>query len=287
MPDVIDEMFESGAGPTRLRIVGHGGARRPLVLVHGGPGLTWDYLEEFDALAAAGIPVIHYDQLGSGGSSATPAAEVTLGRLLEQLDGVVDKAVGDRPYDLLMHSSGSVVGFEHALARPTGLTRLVVANGFAASSHAVASIARHCRDLPAAQRAAIAASDFDSPDYASAVGTFYGRHVFRTPPSNGLQRALGSFAENPGVSQRLWGPDIFHLAGLYADWNVVERLSELDLPTLVYRGEHDETGVECMEPMLAGLPRVEGAVIAEASHVPHMEQREITLSLVRDFLCRD
>ena len=285
MPGVQDEIVDTPAGPTRLRVAGGGGTRLPLVVIHGGPGLTWDYLEEFDALSAQGFPVIQYDQLGSGGSSATPAAQVTLARLLDQLDAVLARTVTG-PYAVLTHSSGSVIGLEHALRRPAGLARLVLANGFAASRHIAASIARLGRALPSDQAAAIAASDFGNPAYAAGVATFYGRHVFRTAPSPGLQRSLSAITESPAVNQRLWGRDIFHLSGLYADWDVVQRLAEIAVPTLAYCGEHDEAGFECMDPITASLPGVEAVVMPGTSHVPHMEQPEATLRLVGDFLAR-
>jgi len=285
MPDVLDEVIETPVGPTRLRVVGADGPRTPVVTVHGGPGMTWDYLEEFDALAEQGFPVIHYDQLGSGGSSATPAEAVTLARLLDQLDAVLARTVSG-PYAVLTHSSGSAIGLEHALRHPPGLERLILASGFAASRHIAASLARLVRSLPPEQQAAIAASDFDDPAYAAGIMTFYRRHVFRVAPSPGLQRSLAAVVENPGVNRRLWGQDIFHLTGLYADWNVVDRLSEIAVPVLAYRGEHDEAGAECMDPMMAGLPRVEGVVVAGASHVPHIEQPDFTLRLVGDFLAR-
>lgn len=284
MPGLRDELVETAAGPTRLRIAGTGGGRMPLVLVHGGPGLTWDYLEDFDALATEGFPVVYYDQLGSGGSAATPAEAVTLDRLLAQLDAVIAVAAGTGPYALLAHSAGSVIGFEHALRRPTGLRRLIIANGYAASAHVAASIARHVRTLPAEQAAAIASSSVGDPAYAAGMSTFYERHVFRVPPSAGLLRTLAAQAENPGVGRRLWGPDIFHPTGLYAGWDVSDRLAEIELPVLAYRGEHDETGAECMDPIMAGLPRVEGFVVPDASHVPHMERPDIVLERVAAFL---
>jgi L-proline amide hydrolase len=41
--------------------------KAPLVVLHGGPGCTHDYLDSF--MDIAGRPVIHYDQLGNGRST--------------------------------------------------------------------------------------------------------------------------------------------------------------------------------------------------------------------------
>ena len=46
-----------------------GGEAAPLVIVHGGPGATHDYLEPLEALAD-GRPAVFYHQLGAGTSHA-------------------------------------------------------------------------------------------------------------------------------------------------------------------------------------------------------------------------
>jgi pimeloyl-ACP methyl ester carboxylesterase len=42
--------------------------RLPLLVLHGGPGMSWDDLEPLDALAGGGRRVVYYDQLGGGDS---------------------------------------------------------------------------------------------------------------------------------------------------------------------------------------------------------------------------
>ena len=47
--------------------------RLPLVVAHGGPGCTHDYVDAFKDIAALdGRAVIHYDQLGNGNSTRLP-----------------------------------------------------------------------------------------------------------------------------------------------------------------------------------------------------------------------
>jgi proline-specific peptidase len=43
-------------------------AKVPLLVLHGGPGESHDYLEPLEALAGSGRPIIFYDQLGGGNS---------------------------------------------------------------------------------------------------------------------------------------------------------------------------------------------------------------------------
>ncbi|WP_154954658.1 alpha/beta fold hydrolase, partial [Klebsiella grimontii] len=44
----------------------------PLVIAHGGPGCTHDYVDAFRDIALSGRAVIHYDQLGNGRSTHLP-----------------------------------------------------------------------------------------------------------------------------------------------------------------------------------------------------------------------
>src|SRR5262245_28446651 len=48
------------------------GAPAPLVVLHGGPGATHDYLLSIADLAHGGRAVVHYDQLGNGRSTHFP-----------------------------------------------------------------------------------------------------------------------------------------------------------------------------------------------------------------------
>ena len=58
---------------TYYRIVGEQtGNKKPLILMHGGPGSTHNYFEVLDELAGDGRQLIMYDQLGCG-KSAVPS----------------------------------------------------------------------------------------------------------------------------------------------------------------------------------------------------------------------
>ena len=94
----------------------------PLVVAHGGPGVTHDYLENFKELAAHGRPVIHYDQIGNGGSTHLPNKGADF--------WTVDFFLGELSA-LLGQSWGGMLGAEHAVRRPAGLKALVLANSLA------------------------------------------------------------------------------------------------------------------------------------------------------------
>ncbi|HTB08663.1 MAG TPA: alpha/beta fold hydrolase, partial [Acidimicrobiales bacterium] len=100
----------------------------PLVVVHGGPGCSHDYLDSLVALARRGRAVIHYDQLGGGRSTLLPSRGAdfwTVDLFLDELNNLLE-ALGVRSsYDLLGQSWGGMLGAEHAIRQPEGLRKLV------------------------------------------------------------------------------------------------------------------------------------------------------------------
>lgn len=280
-----------GAGVTHYRIVGRlEEGKTPLVVVHGGPGMTWDYLEELDALASAERAVVYYDQVGNGGSrplGANPIEEICLGLFLDQLDHLLDNLRIAENYSLFAHSSGVAIALEHAIRRPKGLKALVLANGFAATRLMRESIQRLRTALPVSIRETLelheASGTTESPEYAAATGEFMLRHVCRAPFPPGLTRTLVALAENPQVFAKLWGPSVFDGSGAYADWNAVGRLGSILAPTLAYRGEFDEAGENCIAPF-ADISGIKWSVFEGASHLPHIEVRTNCLSLISSFL---
>ncbi len=86
----------------------------PLIVAHGGPGCTHDYVDSFKHIAALdGRAVIHYDQLGNGKSTRLPdkgADFWTVSLFLDELDALIAHlGIGDR-YAYLGQSWGGMLG---------------------------------------------------------------------------------------------------------------------------------------------------------------------------------
>src|SRR5580692_3492940 len=84
--------------------------RKPLVVLHGGPGCTHDYLLSLADLATDGRQVIFYDQIGNGRSTHLPERGAdfwTVDLFVAELDNLLD-ALGlkDSGYHLLGQSWG-------------------------------------------------------------------------------------------------------------------------------------------------------------------------------------
>ena len=132
---------------------------RPLVVIHGGPGLTSRYLSTLAGLhATRSIPVIFYDQQGCGRSyfpslSDKPQSFWSLELFLAELDnvlrylGIRDSA--EKGFDLFGHGFGGVIAAEYASSvGPRGLKKLVLSSTPASSELWVQSRIRALDELP-------------------------------------------------------------------------------------------------------------------------------------------
>ena len=115
---------------TWYKVVGELNARSralPLLVLHGGPGVPHDYLQDLARLADEGRPVVFYDQIGCGRSDhPDDAALWTMATYVDEVAAVRDALGLDRVH-LFGHSWGGWLALEYALGRPSGLASLVLA----------------------------------------------------------------------------------------------------------------------------------------------------------------
>ena len=125
-------------------------APAPLVVLHGGPGATHDYLLSLADLADDRA-VVHYDQLGNGRSTHYPdrgADFWTVDLFVRELHNLVDSlGIADR-HHVLGQSWGGFLAQEYALTQPPGLRALVLADTAASFPDFVAEANRLRALLP-------------------------------------------------------------------------------------------------------------------------------------------
>ncbi len=109
----------------------HGDGPIKVLLLHGGPAFTHEYLECFDPFfEKAGIEFYHYDQLGSHLSDQPEDLSLyTLERFIDEVEQV-RRALGlDRDHFFLLgHSWGGLLAMEYALKHGEHLKGLVISN---------------------------------------------------------------------------------------------------------------------------------------------------------------
>ena len=282
------------AGETWFRVVGDlapSSGKLPVLLLHGGPGATHDYLEPMADLARDGRAVVLYDQLGNGNSTYLPDAPAdfwTPELFKEELVLLAEHLGIAERYAVVGQSWGGMLAMEHALDLPAGLVAMVVADSPSSMEVWVREANRLRADLPPEVQAGLLrheeAGTTDDPEYAELSQVFYDRHVCRVPMPDCVQRSFALMASQSTVYHTMNGPSEFHCIGSLRTWDITPRLHEITTPTLLVSGRHDEA-----TPLIVGTihDRIAGSrwrIFEESSHMPHVEEPDAFLATVEGFL---
>ncbi|HZU14444.1 MAG TPA: proline iminopeptidase-family hydrolase [Chloroflexota bacterium] len=279
---------------TWYKIVGEGEepGKYPLLALHGGPGATHDYMLPIAQLAGTGRRVIFYDQIGGGRSAIGESRPEmwTVDLFLEEVQAVRD-ALGLERVHVIGSSWGGMLGMEYALTHPAGLLSLIVSDSPASMHQWVAEANRLREELPPeAQQTLLAheeAGTTDSAEYQEAMQEFYARHVCRVQPMpDNVARSFAFIEEHPEVYNTMNGPSEFHVIGTIKEWDITNRLGEIDVPTLVLSGRYDEATPLIAETVTRGIPGAEWVLFEESSHMPFVEETERYNQVVAAFLDR-
>ena len=258
----------------------------PLLVLHGGPGATHDYLLPLAALAVE-RPVLFYDQLGSGNSDRPPHAWLwTIQRFVEEL-AALRSALRLREVHLLGQSWGAALAVEYlARLKPAGVRSLVLAAPYLSTQRWQLDAKRHVEDLPGKFRDAIVQAEREhefGEAYDEAINEYYKRHLCRRTP---WPTALLTTFEKMGkeVYNRMWGPSEATVTGVLRDNDSSVHLPALHLPILFTAGEHDEASPETVRYYQTLAPRSQIKIFEEASHCHHLEQPDEFIRTVAHFL---
>ncbi len=176
---------------------------------------------------------------------------------------------------------------EYALTRPAGLASLVLSSS-PASIPLWAEETNRLKDaLPDDVRQVLDTAEVGSPEYEEASMEFYKRHVCRVDPfPDYVQRTFAGLAEHPDVYMTMQGPNEFVITGTLADWDITARLGEIDVPTLITAGAHDEFTPRQAQALRAAIPGSELVTFENSSHMQFVEEPERYLDVVSAFLDR-
>jgi L-proline amide hydrolase len=263
----------------------------PVVICHGGPGAAHDYTEPIAELSRFGRACVLYDQVGCGKSTHLPAAPTEFWSPQLFKDELVQLTqhlgIADR-YAVVGQSWGGMLAMEHALDHPPGLRAIVVADSPASMPLWVEEANRLREDLPPEVQGTLTRHETEGttadPAYEKAVRVFYDRHLCRVPWPDCVERSFAQMADDPTVYHTMNGPSEFHCIGSLKNWDITERLPEINTPTLLVSGRYDEATPRIVEQIHSRIPGAEWELFEESSHMPHVEEPEAFLTRVESFL---
>jgi proline iminopeptidase len=267
-----------------------------VLLLHGGPGSTHEYLEACDSyLPAAGIEYYSYDQLGSGFSDQP--AEPSLWELdrfvdeVEQVRGAL--GLNRENFVLYGHSWGGILAIEYALRHQQHLRGLVISNMMSSvpayNSYAEQVLMPEMDQVALAEIKSLeAAGDTENPRYMQLLyAQHYLHHVLRMPPEEWPDPVQRGFAHiNPAIYVSMQGPSELGISpgAKLARWDRTDQLSSIAVPTLVIGARHDTMDPAHMEMMAGRLPAGRYLYCPNGSHLAMYDDQQAYFAGLVGFL---
>jgi proline iminopeptidase len=259
----------------------------PILMVHGGPGGTHDYMMPLAALGKD-RPVVFWDQLDCGESDHPhKSGNWTIERYVSEIDSVRD-ALGLTELHLLGSSYGGLFAAEYAARRPKGLKSCILAGPSISFPQEIEDQTYLVKLLPEDAANAILKNEAadtirQNETYDRAMQVFLHRHMCRANPwPADLQATFKVY--NSDVANAMTGSYRTRVAGSVGTYDGSSKLGEINVPTLLTYGEFDLLlgGTMCgYQHMIAGshLYRTK-----DGSHLPWLEFAEDYNNAVAAFL---
>ena len=271
-----------------------GGGGIPILLIHGGPGLTSSYLEPFAALSDV-RPVFTWDQLECGRSDRPNDRSLwTIERFVEELD-LVRSALTPGPVHVLGHSWGTTLAMEWLVTRrPADVASVILASPCINTPRWIEDTRALVAELSPEARAAVAEAertgDFHTAAYQRvAWGEWVHAHIARQLSPEAIESLIGSLADmnaNLEILEYMWGPSDFTVTGTLKDFDRTDDLATLTMPVLFHCGEFDEARPDTVRQQAALTPNAEVAIIPGAGHLTMIDAPEQANRAIREFLTR-
>jgi proline iminopeptidase len=269
-----------------VKVMGQG---YPLVLMHGGPSLDYTTMLPLEPLADQ-YTLIFYDHRCNGHSEGAEVTTMTMENLTADADAL-RQALGYDQWAVLGHSFGGNVALEYALRYPQSLSHLILMNTggdqWWANHNAPELLARrgyNAETVEAARRfynGQVTVEEYQPILMKFIEAYSYHSSIWYHPILLTLALKVGL---GPPMKMR---PEalIFGYGQMLQGWTVMDRLGEIQVPTLVTAGRYDFLFPPEHQAILADrLPNARLVLIERAGHNPHMEQQAEVIEIIKSFI---
>ncbi len=266
-----------------VKVMGQG---YPLVLMHGGPGLDHTSLLPLQPLADQ-FTLVFYDHRCNGRSEGAEVSSMTFENLTADADAL-RQTLGFDQWAVLGHSFGGYVALEYALRYPQSLSHLILMDTCGDARwpqhNAPELLAKRGYSAAAVQAARRFFSGQLAPREFFPLSMKYARAYYY---NGSLWAMVRGTVKGYDLKAR---PEasVFASAHLLPGWTVMDRLSEINVPTLVMAGRDDFLfPPEHQVALRAGIPNARLELIERAGHEAPSERPAEVVRAIRDFMATE
>lgn len=263
------------------------GEGAPVIVIHGGPGLSQDYLLPGMTRLSETNQVVFYDQRCSGRTEDDGDPEKrTLSVFADDLEAV-RRAFGFEKVSVVGHSWGGLVAMKYAIDYPGSVDRLVLLNSMMASSEDFAVFGQNwnrCLSPFIEELERIKKTESYLSGDPDTVETFF-KTLFR--PYFALSAKADEVNFRATVEENLkWIETWNHFQKtLFSQpFDYLPDLQKLTCPALVVHGNVDVIPLSSSENLCKNIPGSKLIVMEECGHFPYVEKPDELFGILNDFL---
>jgi proline iminopeptidase len=283
-PDVREGFVTVDGADLFYRTTGRG---KPLVILHGGIGLSQDYLLPYMYRLAQSNLLIFYDQRACGRSTGEITAEtITVKRYVEDLEAIREAFHCDT-ISILGHSFGGYLAMEYAIAHPERVEKLILSDTLPASSKGIEAAVQEWNKRYAPQ--------------AQELDALHDSEAFREGDEDVVeryyQRTLGLCCFNPDAA-KLLNLRMSPLAAIHASlvdgyftksvleqpYDLCPSLKKLKIPTLIMHGDSEHLPASAAVELRQNMPQSRLVIINHCGHFPYVESPDAYFASIEEFL---
>tara|TARA_Y100000589_G_scaffold313451_1_gene334798 strand:- start:91 stop:996 length:906 start_codon:yes stop_codon:yes gene_type:complete len=271
---------------------------KKVLLLHGGPGATHEYLTIFDScFPEKGIEYYYYDQLGSANSDQPNDTSLwNIDRFVEEVEQVrIALGLNKGNFYLYGQSWGGILAIEYALKYQLNLKGLIISNMMSSCPEYTKyvnetlgpqlpeGVFEEIKDLESKE-------DFENPRYFNLLlEHYYTAHVLRIPLDKWPNAINNDFDNtNNEIYVLMLGQSEFGIVGdaKLENWDRSKDISKISVPTLAIGGTFDTMDPKHMEWMASQFQVGKYLHCPNGSHLAMWDDSKIYFKGLIDFINR-
>ena len=264
-----------------VEVIGNG---YPMLLMHGGPGADHASMRSLRPCADQ-FTLVFYDHRCNGRSGGEPVSSMTWENLTADADALRE-ALGFEKWAVLGHSFGGMVALEYALRYPQSLSHLLLVDTCGDTwwvrENAPELLAkRGFRPAVVETARRFYTGQIEPDEFMPSMKTL-AKAYYHDPSPLLMAREVLTVGIRTKVQPQA---QIFAFSQLLKGWTVMDRLGEIQVPTLVLAGRDDfQFPPEHQAALAAGIPNAHLEIIERAGHNAPTERPAEVIQAVRSFL---
>jgi len=264
-----------------VRAVGSG---TPLVIIHGGPGMSHDYLApQLIDLLANEYQLIFYDQRASGRSSGVEdTTRLTMNQFVSDLEKV-RQSLKLKKLNLLGHSFGGLLAMYYGTAHNKKIGKLLLLDTSPASwelnfPYFRRTIAERQTDTDQQELAVISKYATTDPVAKERYLKIFFRTFFHNPRLS--DSIFLNITEQWLTNSNITGDKIWADLGQY---DIHKRLSRITAPTLIIHGASSVISVDGAKAVASHISNSKLIILKDVGHFPYIEAPQSFAAALKAF----